>query len=78
VPVLAHLNRLDPARTLFAGSTLRLPAPQYTVQPGDTLSGIAQARYGNASLWPRLFEANRDQIDNPDLIFPGQVLRIPQ
>ena len=50
---------------------------QYTVVAGDTLSGIAQARYGNASLWPRLFEANRDQISNPDLIFPGQVLRIP-
>ncbi len=51
---------------------------QYTVKPGDTLSAIAQQWYGNGNLWPRLFEANRDQISNPNLIFPGQVLRIPQ
>ncbi len=51
---------------------------QYTVVPGDTLSAIAQQWYGAAAQWPRLFEANRHQITNPDLIFPGQVLRIPQ
>lgn len=51
---------------------------QYTVVSGDTLSGIAQQWYGDATQWPRLFEANRHQLSNPDLIFPGQVLRIPQ
>ena len=51
---------------------------QYTVVPGDTLSAIAQQWYGAAADWPRIFEANRHQISNPDLIFPGQVLRIPQ
>jgi nucleoid-associated protein YgaU len=51
---------------------------QYTVVSGDTLSAIAQQRYGDAAQWPRLFEANRDQIATPNLIFPGQVLRIPQ
>jgi len=51
---------------------------QYTVRPGDTLNEIAQRFYGNGDLWPRIFEANRNQISNPDLIFPGQVLRIPQ
>lgn len=51
---------------------------QHTVAPGDTLSQIAQQAYGSASLWPRLFEANRHHILNPDLIFPGQVLRVPQ
>jgi nucleoid-associated protein YgaU len=50
---------------------------QYTVQPGDTLSAIAQDQYGDANLWTRLFEANRDQIYNPNLIFPGQVIRVP-
>lgn len=50
---------------------------QYTVVPGDTLSAIAQQKYGDANLWPRIFDANRDEISNPDLIFPGQVLRIP-
>jgi nucleoid-associated protein YgaU len=51
---------------------------QHTVQSGDTLSALAQQFYGNANLFPRLFEANRDQIANPNVIFPGQVLRIPQ
>jgi len=51
---------------------------QYTVVAGDTLSRIAQHFYGDASQWPRIFEANRDQISNPNVIFPGQVLRIPQ
>ncbi len=51
---------------------------QYTVASGDTLSGIALGQYGDANQWPRLFEANRNQITNPNLIFPGQVLRIPQ
>jgi nucleoid-associated protein YgaU len=51
---------------------------EYTVVPGDTLSGIAQHFYGDGALFPRIFEANRDQINNPDLISPGQVLRIPE
>ncbi|MCC6177589.1 MAG: LysM peptidoglycan-binding domain-containing protein [Chloroflexi bacterium] len=51
---------------------------QYTVVSGDTLSAIANHFYGAANEWPRLFEANRHQIANPNLIFPGQVLRIPQ
>jgi nucleoid-associated protein YgaU len=50
---------------------------QYTVQSGDTLSAIAQQFYGDSSLYPRIFEANTDQLTDPDLIFPGQVLRIP-
>jgi len=51
---------------------------QYEVVSGDTLSAIAQTWYGNPALWTRIFEANRNQITNPNLIFPGQVLRIPQ
>lgn len=49
----------------------------YTVAPGDSLSKIAKEFYGNASRWPEIFEANRDQLSNPDLIKPEQVLRIP-
>lgn len=49
----------------------------YTVQKGDTLSHISQHFYGKASHWNRIFEANRDQLDNPDRIKPGQVLKIP-
>ena len=49
----------------------------YTVQKGDTLSHIAQQHYGKASKWHAIFDANRDQIDDPDKIFPGQVLKLP-
>lgn len=49
----------------------------YTVRKGDTLSAIAQSQYGKASHWRAIFDANRDQIDNPDLIQPGQVLKVP-
>ena len=50
----------------------------YTVVKGDSLSKIAKREYGKASEWRRIFEANRDQITVPDLIHPGQVLRIPE
>jgi nucleoid-associated protein YgaU len=50
---------------------------EYTVQKGDTLSHIAQAHYGRASQWRRIFDANRGLLDDPDRIQPGQVLRIP-
>ena len=49
----------------------------YTVEPGDTLSHIAQRFYGKASRWQAIFAANRDQLDDADQIVPGQVLRIP-
>ena len=49
----------------------------YTVAKGDTLSKIAKEHYGKASKWPKIFEANRDQLDDPDRIQPGQVLKIP-
>ena len=50
----------------------------YTVQPGDTLSGIAKKFLGNASEYMEIFNANRDQLSDPDKIKPGQVLKIPQ
>ena len=49
----------------------------YEILKGDTLSGIAKKCYGDAMAYPRLFEANREGIKNPDLIYPGQKIRIP-
>lgn len=49
----------------------------YTVKPGDTLSKIAKDRLGNANAYMKIFEANKDQLTDPDKIKPGQVLRIP-
>ena len=56
------------------------PAPsgqQYTVVKGDSLSKIAKRVYGDAQQWRKIYEANRDQIKNPDLIYPGQTFTIP-
>ena len=52
-------------------------ARTYTVARGDSLSKIAKHIYGNANRWRDIFEANRDQLDDPDLIQPGQVLKLP-
>lgn len=53
------------------------PEEYYVIQKGDTLSHIAKRYYGNANKWPKLFEANREVIQDPDKIFPGQKIRIP-
>lgn len=48
----------------------------YTVEKGDNLSRIAKQFYGKQD-WKRIFDANRDQLSDPDKIYPGQVLKIP-
>jgi len=59
------------------------PAPSapvektYTVQSGDNLSKISKQFYGDANKYMKIFEANRDQLKDPNLIKPGQVLKIP-
>jgi nucleoid-associated protein YgaU len=53
------------------------PAGSYTVQKGDTLSKISKQFYGDANKYQKIFDANRDQLKDPDKIQPGQVLRIP-
>lgn len=50
----------------------------YEIEKGDTLSAIAKRFLGNAMDYPKIFEANREVIKDPDLIFPGQKIRIPQ
>ena len=50
----------------------------YTVKPGDTLSKIAKEFLGDADAYMEIFNANRDQLTDPNLIKPGQVLKIPQ
>jgi nucleoid-associated protein YgaU len=50
----------------------------YTVQSGDTLSAISKRLLGSANAYMDIFNANRDQLSDPDKIKPGQVLKIPQ
>ena len=59
---------------------MTVAAPQatfYTVVPGDTLSKIAKAHYGDPMKYPVIFEANKPMLEHPDKIYPGQQLRIP-
>jgi LysM repeat protein len=51
---------------------------QYTVKGGDSLSKIARYIYGDASAFQKIFDANRDILKTPDVIHPGQVLKIPR
>jgi len=52
-------------------------AKTYTVKAGDTLSAIAKSQLGNANAYMKIFEANKDQLSDPDKIKPGQVLKLP-
>ena len=58
-----------------AASTARQAT--YTVKSGDTLSKIAKEHLGDANAYMKIFEANKDQLNDPDKIKPGQVLKIP-
>jgi nucleoid-associated protein YgaU len=49
----------------------------YTVVKGDSLSKIAQREYGHANEWNRIYVANRHILNDPDKIYPGQILNIP-
>jgi len=51
---------------------------QYTVQKGDSLSFIALRAYGDMFAWPKIWQANKNKVRNPRLIYPGQVLKIPR
>ena len=75
--IKVNASAARPAPT--TGSSGAPPATvTYTVQPGDTLSAIAKKFLGNANEYMDIFNANRDQLNDPDMIKPGQVLKIPQ
>ena len=53
------------------------PPATYVVKSGDSLSKIARKTLGSPNKWKALWEANKDQIKDPDKIYPGQVLKLP-
>ncbi|MBK8814153.1 MAG: DUF937 domain-containing protein [Methylococcaceae bacterium] len=89
--VAGHFGNQDDADAAVANASVdssvqsapaAAPAPEaqarsYTVVSGDNLSKIAKHFYGNANDWPKIFDANRDKLSDPDKINVGQVLRIP-
>src|SRR5690349_11972238 len=72
--VVADIKASGPA----AGAGGAQGETTYTVKPGDSLSKIAKHVLGNANAYMDIFNANRDQLSDPDKIQPGQVLKIPQ
>lgn len=70
--------REDPERVAEAPRVAEGGIDVITVQPGFTLWGIAEDSFGEGILYVQIFEENRDQIRDPDWIFPGQIFRIPE
>ncbi len=70
IKVTGNAAAAKPAAAPAAGKT-------YTVKAGDTLSGIAKSQLGDANAYMKIFEANKDQLTDPNMIKPGQVLRLP-
>jgi nucleoid-associated protein YgaU len=79
--------RPDFSNVTSGGSSTAPAAPQqtgaiasektYVVVAGDSLSKIAKREYGDANKWRTIYEANKDLISDPDLIYPGQQLKVP-
>jgi len=68
----------DLAAEIGIDAALPVPEEIYEVAAGDNLSKIAKKFYGNANAYMKIFEANKDQLADPDKIKPGQKLRIPR
>jgi nucleoid-associated protein YgaU len=68
----------DIAADIAIDASLPVPDQTYVVAAGDSLSKIAKHFYGNANAYMKIFEANKDQLSDPDKIKPGQKLRIPK
>ncbi len=79
--VINRIRVAEPAPAPAEAQAEATPAEEvelYEVRPGDTLGAIARRFYGKASLYPRIFDANRDILDDPNLIKVGQKLKIPK
>lgn len=83
-PPAAPVAAASPAAPAPAPAAAAAPAAApagagkvHVVEKGDTLSAIAKRYYGKAGLYTKIFDANRDVLDDPNLIKPGQKLRIP-
>jgi nucleoid-associated protein YgaU len=70
-------QRVEAAKERIRARRERQAQKTYTVQAGDTLGKIAQELYGDGSRWNEIYEANKDQIADPNVIEVGQELKIP-
>lgn len=72
-----YANRMTIRQPEGGAEEAESPVEFYVIRSGDTLSKIARQYYGDAMQYPRIFEANREVIGDPDRIYPGQRIRIP-
>lgn len=78
--IVLAIGNVDHVAQVDDQMTVASPEPEsqfYTVKSGDNLSKIAKEYYGDANQYPKIFEANKPMLKDPNEIFPGQVLRIP-
>lgn len=78
--VILALGNTEGIATVDDRMTVAKPEPEakfYEVKKGDSLSKIAKEFYGDPMKYPAIFEANKPMLKDPDLIYPGQMLRIP-
>src|SRR3954447_3021340 len=75
--VVAEIQVTGGGSSSGGGAATATASKTYTVKAGDTLSKIAKQHLGDANAYMRIYELNRDQLSNPDLIKPGQVLKLP-
>ncbi len=78
--IVLAIGNVEGVDTVDNQMTVKAPAPEsryHTVEKGDWLSKIAEKYYGDAKKFDVIFEANRPMLSDPDKIYPGQVLRIP-
>ena len=78
--IVLAVGNVDGVESVDNNMTVEIPAPEakyHTVEKGDWLSKIAKEYYGDATKFNIIFEANKPMLSDPDEIYPGQVLRIP-
>ena len=79
--IVLAVGNIDHVAKVDDQMTVETPEPEskfYTVKSGDNLSKISKEYYGDPNQYNKIFEANKPMLKDPDEIFPGQVLRIPQ
>ena len=75
---LARGQTHPPSANQASSTVPQVGRRQYVVKRGDTLSAIAKANYGNAGVYRKIFDANEPMLKDPNRIYPGQVLRLPE
>jgi LysM repeat protein len=71
-------NKMYSVMSNIVVTEIKIPEGTYSVVKGDCLWKISSVKYNTPYLWPAIWDANKSDINNPDLIYPGQVLKIPK